>query len=103
MPDASELPLSYQERERLKVCGVNYIISVFGRSLAYRDFRTEGHPNFDEYARGVMASELAPPFIREDEQLLLDISPGATKRDGARTAVAGLIESPVQRPVCVRL
>ena len=73
--DAPELPLSYQERERLKVCGVNYIISVFGRSLACRDFLTEGHPNFDVYARGVMASELAPPFIREDAQLLLDYPP----------------------------
>ena len=82
MPDASELPLSYQERERLKVCGVNYIISVFGRSLAYRDFRTEGHPNFDEYARGVMASEMAPPFIREDEQLLRQYPPEPLKGMG---------------------
>lgn len=63
---APELPLSYQERERL----IPYIVSVYGRSLAVRDFRTKGHPKFDDYARGVMASEMTPWFIRGDAHLL---------------------------------
>ena len=68
--DAPELPLNYQERERLKVSGLPYIVSLYGRSLAAQDFRTEGHPDFDEYARGVMASNMTPSWIREDAQLL---------------------------------
>ena len=47
-----------------------YIVSVFARSLACRDYEMEGHPNFDVYARGVMASNMTPEFIRKDAQLL---------------------------------
>jgi hypothetical protein len=69
--DAPELPLTYADRELLKRGPLlSYIVSLFARSLAYRDFRTEGHPNFDEYARGVMASDWTPKWIREDAQLL---------------------------------
>ena len=70
--DAPALPLSYAARERLKgaAAPLHYIVSLFGRSLDARGFRTEGHPNFDEYARGVMASKLTPAFIREDAELL---------------------------------
>jgi hypothetical protein len=68
--DAPELPLTKAGRERLKAGQLSYIVSLFARSLAYRDFRTEGHPNFDEYARGVMASDWTPKWIREDAQLL---------------------------------
>lgn len=69
--DAADLPLTYSDRENLKrSSGINYIVSLFGRSLDAREFRTEGHPNFADYAKGVMASSLSPPFIREDVQLL---------------------------------
>jgi hypothetical protein len=68
--DAPELPLTYNDRESLKVNGLPYIVSLFARSLAYRDYRTEGHPKFDEYARGVMAWSGTPDWIREDTQLL---------------------------------
>lgn len=68
--DVPDLPLRKQDRERLKVDGVRYILSVFARSLAYRDYRTDGHPKFDEYARGVMASHMTPKWIREDAHLL---------------------------------
>lgn len=80
--DAPELPLSYADRERLKAGGLPYIVSVFARSLAVQDFQTEGHPNFDEFARGVMASNLTPPFIREDAQLLRRYPPVPLKGMG---------------------
>jgi hypothetical protein len=68
--DAPDLPLTYAERERSKVDGLPYIVSLFARSLACRDYEMEGHPSFDVYARGVMASDMTPMFIREDAQLL---------------------------------
>lgn len=67
--DAPELPLRQVDRESLKVEGLPYIVSLFARSLADRDYRTEEHPKFDEYARGVMASDMTPEFIRKDAQL----------------------------------
>lgn len=70
-PDAPDLPLTYEERERLKGgCNLDYIVALLGRSLAMRYYETEGHPGFDEYARGVMASPLTPDFIRNDPELL---------------------------------
>ena len=68
--DAPELPLRQVDREDLKVEGLPYIVSVFARSLADRNYRTDGHPKFDEYARGVMASDMTPEFIRKDPQLV---------------------------------
>jgi hypothetical protein len=69
--DAPQLPLSAVDRDRLKGDGgLNYIVSEFASSLRSRDYRTEGHPKFDEYARGVMASFRTPNWIREDKQLL---------------------------------
>jgi hypothetical protein len=68
--DAAELPLSYEEREAIKMAGVNYIVAVFGRSLEAGDYNTEEHPRFDWYARGVMASPLAPEHVRNDPDLL---------------------------------
>jgi len=71
-----DLPLTHYDRElKKRKGGVDYIKSLFARSLAYRDYRTEGHPTFDEYARGVMASDMIPEWlreewIREDEELL---------------------------------
>lgn len=80
--DASELPLTYDARERFKGSKLPYLVSVFARSLAYRDYRVDGHPKFDEYARAVMASEMAPAYIREDAQLLRRYPPKALERMG---------------------
>jgi hypothetical protein len=66
---AQPLPLSYNERENLKRGGVAHILAWFARSLAARNYNYLEHPSFDDYACGVMASEHAPGFIKE-EQLL---------------------------------
>jgi hypothetical protein len=68
-PDAPPLPLDYAERERLKVGGFLHIVAWYARSLAMQDFDVTKHPSFDDYARGVMASEHAPYFIKDDEAM----------------------------------
>lgn len=67
--DAPELPLTHNDRETIKAGGIGFIVSVFARSLDARDFETEGHPRFEEYARGVMASPLTPEHVRNDPDL----------------------------------
>jgi hypothetical protein len=66
-----ELPLSYEERERLKRKGrLEYLVSCFARSVEHQDFNLGGHPSFKDYARGVLASPYAPPSIKADVDLL---------------------------------
>jgi hypothetical protein len=68
---APVLPLSYEERESLKLGGgFPYLIASFACSLAKRDYILDGHPLFDDYARGVLASPLAPDFLTGDAELL---------------------------------
>jgi hypothetical protein len=73
--DAPFLPLSYEERERLKVGGLSHLIAWFARSLAVLDFDFESHPSFDDYARGVMASPNTPESIKKDPNLRQRFSP----------------------------
>jgi len=68
-PDARPLPLGYDEREALKRGGLPTILAWYACSLACRDYSVEDHPSFDDYAGGVMASDHAPEFIKEDEEL----------------------------------
>jgi hypothetical protein len=68
-PDAPPLPLSYDEREDLKVGGLSTLVALFARSWEARDYNEE-HPVFFDYVCGVMASEhMGYPGIKEDEQL----------------------------------
>ena len=42
----------------------------YARSLWALDYNVQQHASFDDYARGVMASEeYAPDFIRKNEEL----------------------------------
>jgi hypothetical protein len=68
--DAPPLPLSYNEREDLKVGGLSTIVALYARSLENLRYDLEEHPSFVDYARGVMASELnVHPGMKEDEGL----------------------------------
>jgi hypothetical protein len=67
--DAPPLPLSMGEREALKGGGVPHILAWYARSLDCRKYDVLEHPLFDDYARGVMASEYAPDFIKKEELL----------------------------------
>lgn len=77
-PGMPPLPLSYEEREKLKGNGgVDYIQSVYARSLEAQKYDIAAHPTFEEYARGVMASPLAPDFITQDPGLRRRFPPRA--------------------------
>jgi hypothetical protein len=67
--DLQPLPLSTAEREALKLGGAPHVLAWYGRSLICRGFDVSEHPSFDDYARGVMASEHAPDFITRNEEL----------------------------------
>jgi hypothetical protein len=67
--DLQPLPLGYSERETLKAGGAPHILAWYARSLAslHYDFLT--HPSFDDYARGVMASEFGWDTVKHDIEL----------------------------------
>jgi hypothetical protein len=69
--DAPPLPLSGAEMESLRYQGnaLWHIIGHFGQSLRLQDWDYTRHPGFDDFARGVLASETAPDFVLEDEAL----------------------------------
>jgi hypothetical protein len=75
-PGMPPLPLSSAECYDLKRRqGIDYLWSEYASSLRilkYDDFR---HPSFEQYARGVMASPLAPDFITKDPTLLKRFPP----------------------------
>jgi len=68
-PDAQPLPLGYNEREALKHGGVDHLVAWYARSLDNRNYDVLEHPSFDDFSRGVMTSDFAPDFIKEDEKL----------------------------------
>jgi len=76
-PDAPTLPLSYRDRERMKAGGLPHIVAWFARSLEGRDYNFDGHPPFNEYACGVMASPGTPYFIKDDRHLQTRFPPCA--------------------------
>jgi hypothetical protein len=48
---------------------VRHIVARYARSLDDRKYDVLAHPAFDDYARGLMASEFAPDFIKKKEEL----------------------------------
>ena len=69
-PGMPPLPLSAGERDVLKRRGgVDYIVSVYARSLEAQKYDPIVHPCFPIYARGVMASPFSPDFIIQDQAL----------------------------------
>jgi hypothetical protein len=68
-PDLQPLPLGYTERERLKHGGADHILAWYARSLDGLYYDISVHPSFYDYACGLMASEFAPGFIKDDETL----------------------------------
>ena len=73
--DAPDFPLTYPEREALKVDGVDYLVSLFARSVAWGRYAVGHHPDFHVFARGAMASGLLPALVANDSGLLLAFPP----------------------------
>jgi hypothetical protein len=77
--NAPRLPLSYPEREKLKIGGLPHIVAWFARSLEQCDYDLGLHPPFVPYARGVLASPYAPDFTTQDQALQQSFPPRALK------------------------
>jgi len=73
--DAQPLPLAERDiAERKyarggKLPSLNYIVALFAYSLRDNDWDINSHPNFDDYARGLLLSEELPTNIFDFEEL----------------------------------
>jgi hypothetical protein len=73
--DMQPLPISDEEIEDRKYAwdskqpALGYIGSCFGYSVRANGHDLKSHPSFEAFARGVMASEHAPDFVKKDEVL----------------------------------
>ena len=88
-----ELPLGrFAAQNMMMAGGIHYLVGAYARSLGANEYVTNGHPLFETYARGVMASPLAPAFIKDDSTLirlyppceLPGLEPGLVWRPGGR-------------------
>jgi hypothetical protein len=55
--------------------GLLHLFGYYAQSIAGRRWVVDGHPHFDEYARGMLASAYAPDFFRQNEDLLKRFPP----------------------------
>jgi hypothetical protein len=92
--DAPRIPLSNFEHDNLLVGGIKQITAWFGRSLALLDYDVFGHPDFEVFGSGVMASPYTPYYIMDDGDLQVRFRPRLLKGLGP-----GLIWSPPPEPV----
>ena len=73
--DMQPLPISDEEIEDRKYAwdskqpALGYIGSCFGYSVRANGHDLKCHPSIEAFARGVMASEHAPDFVKKDEVL----------------------------------
>lgn len=57
----------------------HYLVEAFNYSLRCRRYRLEGHPDFQTFARGAMASPWTPEQIRNETELLRRYPPEPLK------------------------
>jgi hypothetical protein len=71
-PDALPLPVHTWDIDIAKrsASNVAHLLGYFSQSLAYDDWRISGHPPFEIYAQGVLASPECPWFFAEDKTLV---------------------------------
>ena len=69
--NAPLLPLSDVDMADMKYTDpLSHVISCFAHSLMAHDWDFHNYPSFEEFARGCMASEYAPDFVKNDKLLL---------------------------------
>jgi hypothetical protein len=74
--DAPDLPKHRAERANMKAIGGKFwIVAEYAASLEHNGYDSDRHPDFATYAAGIMASPLAPAFIRKNEELLQKFPP----------------------------
>ena len=76
--DAPDLPVHRAERARMKaIGGISWIVAEYAASLENNGYDGDRHPDFCTYAAGIMASPLAPTFVRQNAELLQKFPPRA--------------------------
>jgi hypothetical protein len=67
-PDAPPLPIAHYEHERYST-PFKHLVSDFANSLRANDYDFNRHPNFREFACGVLASDYVNPFVKKSRKL----------------------------------
>jgi hypothetical protein len=68
--DAPPLPLSGIAQEALRYRDpLGHLVAEFARSLEANKWDFQGHPTFDDFACGALASGYSPDFTRKNAQL----------------------------------
>jgi hypothetical protein len=74
--DAPPLPVSCYEIQdkrygfgKFDRVGFHHLIAQFASSLRSQDWDFNIHPSFEDFASSVLASDYAPDFLRNDEEL----------------------------------
>ena len=69
-PDAPALPVDeYAIAEMKTGGGYSHLFAYFAQSISGRDYVVSGHPPFEVYARGALASPHAPDFFKQNAAL----------------------------------
>ncbi len=88
--DAPPLPLSHFDIPELKYTdALGHMVSQFANSLHANKWQVNNHPSFEEFVRGVLASEYASDFVLKDEAFCRRYSPRPLR---------GLQHGPIWRP-----
>jgi hypothetical protein len=74
-PDLPPLPLGRDIQNIKHGWGLLHLYGYFARSIAGMDYVVTGHPPFDIFARGVLASPFCHPTMRENEELIKRFPP----------------------------
>jgi hypothetical protein len=69
------LPLAKDYGAMMRGSGPRYLLGCYGFSLEFMGYDYLTHPQFFEYARGVMAYPHTPKRVREDPELIEEFPP----------------------------
>jgi hypothetical protein len=61
---------AYEIAEMKSGGGEMHLFGYFCQSISSRDYRVLGHPQWEIYAGGVLASSRAPDFLKQDARLI---------------------------------
>jgi hypothetical protein len=75
-PGAPPLPVHAWDIAAAKTGGdLSHLLAYFAESVACGEWRLSGHPPFEVYAQGVLASPKCPRFFTQDENLVARFPP----------------------------
>jgi hypothetical protein len=75
-PSAPPLPVNVWDIDDAKKGGgLSHLLAYFAQSVACDTWCLSGHPSFETYARGVLASPECPSFFKENNDLAVRFPP----------------------------